>query len=537
MVETSSTRDAFARRGAPGSGRMGSGSDHFKRAADKPAGDHFSSSRGAAFDPARPKQDAFAKKSGASKPPPQKPVKAEKPVQAKPSSAKRGPIKTESASAASAKAVQPKAAAAVAPAAPEIAPKRALHVVPSEAPVAEKVEARAEPKPQPPAPKAVVDDLMFVPASWSDTQVPEAKRPEVERVEADARPRPAGKTSSLVLVTGGALAAASSVDTLDKPAPVETPPPPPKPEASTPPPAAPEPARKSGGGGDGGSGGYWGGSGSGAAVATRKTGIDQDDIVGIVLGVVIIALLLLWLLRGKEGSEEIAGDDPMVSTQFAATDTGPPETFTPLVDPFGDGVVDLTPKGPIPEAAPPPAGPGASSGTETALLETAPQPPAVAPAPTPTPARPPAPAAAASPPPVAATPPPGVIPGLTSHAWFCTGSAELTEAARAELLTSIAAFRQHAGEPLVVHAFADTRGTSVYNLALSGARARVVADFLRDNGMSVVEVEGKGELPGLADDRNCSNQRRADIFLKAGSEYRPSAACIPPEEKSAAICG
>jgi len=130
-----------------------------------------------------------------------------------------------------------------------------------------------------------------------------------------------------------------------------------------------------------------------------------------------------------------------------------------------------------------------------------------------------------------------VIPGLTSHAWFCTGSAELTEAARAELLTSIAAFRPHAGEPLVVHAFADTRGTSVFNLALSGARARVVADFLRDNGMSVVEVEGKGELPGLADDRNCSNQRRADIFLKAGSQYRPSAACIPPEEKSAAICG
>ena len=89
---------------------------------------------------------------------------------------------------------------------------------------------------------------------------------------------------------------------------------------------------------------------------------------------------------------------------------------------------------------------------------------------------------------------------------------------------------------MVVHAFADTRGTSVYNLALSGARARVVADFLRANGMSVVEFEGKGELAGLADDRNCANQRRADIFLKAGSEYRPSAACIPPEEKSAAIC-
>lgn len=520
MVETSSTRDAFARRGAPATDRMGGGSDHFKRSADKPAGDHFSSSRGPAFDPARPKQDAFAKKSGGAKPPPPKPLKAEKSAQARPAPVKSGPAKAEPA-----RPTPTKAAAAASPAVLEIATKRGLHVVPSEAQVAERVETRVEAKPQ-----ARVDDLMFAPVSRA-----EAKRPEADRVEADTRQRPAGKTSSLVLVTGGGLATASSVDTLDKPAPVETPPPP-KAETPASPPAVPERERSGGGGGGDGSGGYWGGSGSGgAAVAARKRGLDQDDIVGIVLGVVIIALLLLWLLRGKEGSEEIAGDDPMVSTQFAATDTGPPESFTPLVDPFGDGAVDLTPKGPIPEAAPPPPDSSAASGTEMALAETPPQPPVVTPAPAPT--RPAASAATAPPPAIAATPPPAAIPSLTSHAWFCTGSSELTEAARGELLASIAAFRPHAGEPLVVHAFADTRGTSVYNLALSGARARVVADFLRDNGMSVVEVEGKGELEGLADGRNCSNQRRADIFLKAGSEYRPSAACIPPEEKSAAICG
>jgi outer membrane protein OmpA-like peptidoglycan-associated protein len=527
MVETSSTRDAFARRGAPGADRMSSGADHFKRPADKSAGDHFRSPGGPAFDPARPKQDAFAKKSGSPKPPSQKPVKAAKPAPALAAAAQAEPAKAEPARPAPAKPVEPVVVAALTPAAPEIATKRGLHVVPSETPAAEKIEARVEAKPQ-----AAVDDLMFAPASR-----PESKRPETERVEADARQRPAGKTSSLVLVTGGGLAAASSVDTLDKPAPVETPPPPPKPEASVPPPAEPERVR-SGGGGGGSGGGGTGGKGV-AAAAARKSGIDQDDIVGIVLGVVILALLLLWLLRGKEGSEEIAGGDPMVSTQFAATDTGPPETFTPLVDPFGDGVVDLTPKGPIPEAAPEaspaPADAGASSATETALLETPPQAAAVAPVPAPT--RAPAPAAAATPPPVAATPPsPAAIPGITSHAWFCTGSAELTEAARSGLLASIVAFRPYAGEPLVVHAFADTRGTSVFNLALSGARARVVADFLRANGMSVLEFEGKGELPGLADDRNCANQRRADIFLKAGSEYRPSAACVPPEEKSAAIC-
>lgn len=513
MGETSSTRDAFARRGAPGADRMGSGADHFKRGADKTAGDHFRSGGGPTFDPIRPKQDAFAKKSGGAKPAPQKPVQAAKPAQAKP---------------APAKPAAPVRAAALAPVAPEVVAKRSgLHVVPSEA----RVDAKSQ---------AAVDDVMLAQTSRVEASRVEASRPEVERVDADARQRPAGKSSSLVLVTGGGLATATSADTLDKPAPVETPPPPPKAETPAPPP--PERVRSGGGGGDGSSGGSGGsGSGGAAAVAARKRGIDQDDIVGIVLGVVIMALLLLWLLRGKEGSEEIAGDDPMVSTQFAATDTGPPETFTPLVDPFGDGVIDLKPKGPIPEAAPeaapPPADAASASGTETALLETAPLPPVVAPVPAPVPVRPPAPAAAASPPPVAAAKPsPAAIPGLTSHAWFCTGSAELTKSARTELLASISAFRPHAGEPMVVHAFADTRGTSVYNLALSGARARVVADFLRANGMSVVEFEGKGELAGLADDRNCANQRRADIFLKAGSEYRPSAACIPPEEKSAAIC-
>ena len=522
MGETSSTRDAFARRGAPGADRMGPAADHFKRGADKTAGDHFRSAGGPTFDPARPKQDAFARKSGGVKPAPQKPMQTAKPTPTKPASTKQD----------AAKRVAPVRAAALAPVAAEVSAKRGgLQLVPS--------DARTEAKPQAP-----IADLMLGPAHRTEahrteTRRPEGARIESDRVDADARPRPAGKTSSLVLVTGGGLATASSVDTLDKPAPVETPPPPPKAETPAAP-AAPERVR-SGGGDGGGTGGGSGrsGAGGGAVVAARKRGIDQDDIVGIVLGVVIMALLLLWLLRGKDGSEELAGDDPMVSTQFAATDTGPPETFTPLVDPFGDDVIDLTPKGPIPEAAPEaapaPADAGSSNGTETALPETAPQPPAATAAPAPV--RPPAPAAAATPPPVAAVPPsPAAIPGLTSHAWFCTGSAELTEAARGELLASISAFRPHAGEPLVVHAFADTRGTSVYNLALSGARARVVADFLRANGMSVVEFEGKGELPGLADDRNCANQRRADIFLKAGSEYRPSAACIPPEEKSAAIC-
>jgi outer membrane protein OmpA-like peptidoglycan-associated protein len=131
---------------------------------------------------------------------------------------------------------------------------------------------------------------------------------------------------------------------------------------------------------------------------------------------------------------------------------------------------------------------------------------------------------------------PAMLSKLSSNAWFCTGSSELTATARADLLKSIETFRPHAKEPMVVHAFADTRGTSVYNLALSGARARVVADFLRANGLTISASEGKGELDGLADKQNCANQRRADIFFKSGSDLRPCAACMPPPEASAPVC-
>lgn len=482
MARTSSTQDAFARRGAPAADPFASSTDHFKRGA-KPAADHFKSSGGSQFSrgsKGKLKQDAFAPK---------------QPAPPKPAAAKAPPPEPAAASA------PPEPEVTVAAPEPAAIRRPALHIVPA--------ESRAEPEVQP-----VLAEVT-------------AAKPSPVSVS-----RPAARSSSMVLVAAGGVAAASGVDTLEKPAPVETPPP--QPKAETPaPPATPDEPPRAGGGGGGGDGSGSGGSG-GPAASARKRGLDQDDIVGIVLGLVILALLILWLLRGKEGGEDLATDDPLASTQFAATDTGPPAPFTPLVDPFGDQPVDLTPKGPVPEAAPAPAEESAAEpdGTEMAQLESAPPP---APAPT----RPAAPPAAAAPPPVAAarpTPAPVALPAITSHAWFCTGSAQLTDAARADLLASIADFRPHAGEPLVVHAFADTRGTSVFNLALSGARARVVADFLRANGLTVSEFEGLGELDGLADGRNCANQRRADIFFKAGSDYRPSAACVAPEEKSAAIC-
>lgn len=480
MGETSSPKDAFARRNAPASDRMGAGADHFKRSGGHGGGDRFARNAPAAD---KPTYDAFARKRAEAANPAPAPAAAPKAAKPKP---------------------PPRAAAFASPKA-EPAPKpAALRVVPAE--TVSQSQGKA-------------DELMFGTA---------------ELAEADARRRRSAKTSSLVLVTGGGiagagLATASAAETLEAPPPVaEKPAPPPK--ADPPPQPRGETRKRSGGGGGVGGGGK--GAGSGGAAVSARRGFNQDDIAGVIFGLAVIVFLVLWMLRGRGDEQQLAEGDPLLSTQFAANDTGPPPTFTPLVDPFGDRPVDLKPKGPIPEAAPAPPEAGTTGNAESALVEAAPPPPVVVAAPPPpVVAKPPV--AAAQPATPAAT---AAITKLSSQAWFCTGSSTLTAAARNDLVRSIEEFRPYAKEPLVVHAFADTRGTSVYNLALSGSRARVVADFLRANGLEVVESEGKGELSGLADNQNCANQRRADIFFKAGSELRPSAACLPPEEVSPPVC-
>jgi len=486
MVETSSPKDAFARRNAPASDRLGAATDHFKRSAGNDGVDRFKVGCSSP-DQSGLKYDAFARNraEAAARAPSQTP--ASKPPKLAP------PPKPA-----------PRAAAFAAPKA-EPAPKSkrgGLHVVAS--------QAEAQP---------TADELIF------------------DQAEADQRLRRAGKTSSLVLVTGGGLrgaglATASAAGTLEAPPPAEKSAPPPKADAAPPPRA--ETPKRSGGGGNGG-----GGSGKDAPPARR--GFDQDDIAGVIFGLAVIAFLILWMLRGRgDEQQQLVDVDPLLSTQFAATDTSPPPPFTPQVDPFGDMPINLKPKGPIPDAPPEatPAPPEASSNgnTQTAQLEATPQPPppaAVAPPPAAAPSVVAPPVAAAKPATPAAT---AAIAKLSSQAWFCTGSSTLTTSARNDLARSIEEFRPYAKEALVVHAFADTRGASDYNLALSRSRARVVADFLRANGLEVVESQGKGELSGLADNQNCANQRRADIFFKAGSELRPSAACLPPEDISPPVC-
>ncbi len=340
-----------------------------------------------------------------------------------------------------------------------------------------------------------------------EVRIADTQREEVRRTRM-------GKSSSLVLVTGAA-AELAEVEAPPRPAPATGDAPPvapaaPAPAAALPPLDMPAPKPRSGGGGSGGGDG----GGGKTAAPVRERSFTQDDLVGIVFGLAVIAMLLLWLMRGQQ--ETVADDDTMVGTQFAATEpagvlTPPP---APLVDPFGDFAVDLKPTGPIPDPAAedPQAGVVQSSPAPAAPVEAAPVAPAVA--------------------------APVAIVDRTMHAWFCTAGSGLTKAAKGALDKELSEFKSaFAGRELVVRGYADTRGTSVFNSALGGERANVVADFLRTNGLTVVDARGIGELDGLDDNQNCANQRRVDVFVKGGPGETPSRTCAPEPEVEELVCG
>jgi len=230
--------------------------------------------------------------------------------------------------------------------------------------------------------------------------------------------------------------------------------------------------------------------GGGAGGPPRDRVFNQDDLAGVLIVLAFLLLLALYLVRG--GGAPAQAPQPLVSTQMAASEPAPAPA--PLVDPFGDRPVDLTPKSPLP-------------------------PPAVQVAPTPAPA-------------------PVCPSGRTMHAWFCTARSELTPAARAALEKDLAEWGAClSGKELVVRGFADTRGGPEYNITLSSARASVVAEVLRARGVKVAEARGLGELPDLADNENCANQRRVDVRLSDEASEPPSKSCAPPQEFAALSCG
>jgi outer membrane protein OmpA-like peptidoglycan-associated protein len=302
-----------------------------------------------------------------------------------------------------------------------------------------------------------------------------------------ARKQRAARTSSLVLVSGSA--AAADVIEAPPPAKAETPPPPP--------PVIDKPAPRSGGGG--------GGGGSGAGEPPRERGFNQDDFVGVILGVMVLLLLLLWLMRGGQPQQDnrIVGVQSAMNNPIVLPQSAPPPAPLPPPDPFGDRAVDLTPKGPIPEPAP--------EVTQPAETEAAPAPAAAAPVP---------------------------VAERAMHAWFCTASSRLTTASRKALDVELVQFSDaFKGRELIVRGYADTRGTDVFNAELGGSRANVVADYLRTKGLTVIEADGVGELSGLDDNQNCSNQRRVDVFVKGGPGETPSRACAPEPDAEELVCG
>ena len=216
----------------------------------------------------------------------------------------------------------------------------------------------------------------------------------------------------------------------------------------------------------------------------------QDDLAGVLIVLALLLLIALYLVRGDAG---VVAPSPqhLVAPQIAANQ---PPPAAPLVDPFGDKPVDLTPKSP-----------------------------------------PPSPAAAAIP-----APPPACPPGRMMHAWFCTAKSELSPAARASLEKEFAEWGSCVvGKALLVTGYADTRGQPDYNNTLSSARAAAVADVLRGKGATVAEATGKGELPDLVDNKNCANQRRVDVRLSDDPEAPPpSKSCKPlPEQYVPPSCG
>ena len=265
----------------------------------------------------------------------------------------------------------------------------------------------------------------------------------------------------------------------------------------------------------------------------RRPGhFNQDDFAGLLLGLAVIIFLMLWLLRGRDQAA-IPGENAQVLPQSV----GAPAS--PAADPFGDLPVDLKPKGTVPglpqetassEAETLQSSLAPTSSTPGGVLASVSPFASVQPAVSQSPAAPAAGVGLSAP--LSGTP--GGAPAAS--AWFCTGSSTLSDTARSEILRSIRLQSARDRDAVIVHAYADTRGSSVYNLALSGARARVVADFLRTNGLTVIEAEGMGEVGGIADNLDCANQRRADIFFRSERAVQPSVSCVPPPEATASAC-
>lgn len=100
--------------------------------------------------------------------------------------------------------------------------------------------------------------------------------------------------------------------------------------------------------------------------------------------------------------------------------------------------------------------------------------------------------------------------------YFATASANLTAAGRSKLETF---FRQSDAFSYTISGHTDSRGTDAYNLGLSEARAKAVADVARSVGAMVESVRGFGESQPVATNGTAAGMaknRRVEVLCKKG---------------------
>ena len=122
-----------------------------------------------------------------------------------------------------------------------------------------------------------------------------------------------------------------------------------------------------------------------------------------------------------------------------------------------------------------------------------------------------------------------VLPPLKTTLSFADGTAELTEAVRAEILTIVASQQIEAGGPIVLRGHSDSQGSDEASLAASRARAEAVRDFLVENGIARdrIEVIAFGEQnpvePNALPDGSPNNEgraanRRVEVTVVTGAD-------------------
>lgn len=104
---------------------------------------------------------------------------------------------------------------------------------------------------------------------------------------------------------------------------------------------------------------------------------------------------------------------------------------------------------------------------------------------------------------------------------FATGSARLNAEARARLASAADALKRNPGTAIQVQGFTDDTGSDRMNLALSGARAEAVSNYLISRGVDAARIDAAGYGASRAIASNSTPEgrarnRRVELQIRAG---------------------